>query len=42
MDPAEDERARSLVHDKYVTRYSGDLREWRRTALPVVVELPPD
>ena len=39
LDPAEDERARSLVHDKYVTRYSGDLREWRRTALPVVVEL---
>jgi deazaflavin-dependent oxidoreductase (nitroreductase family) len=42
LDPAEDDRARSLVHDKYVTRYSGDLREWRRTALPVVVELLPD
>ena len=38
-DAAEDERARALVHDKYVAGYSGDLSNWRRTALPIAVEL---
>jgi deazaflavin-dependent oxidoreductase (nitroreductase family) len=38
-DPAEDERARSLVHDKYVRSYGGDLTGWRRSALPVAVDL---
>lgn len=39
-DPHEDELARRLVYDKYAPRYSGDLEEWRRTALPVAIELP--
>ncbi len=38
-DEAEDERARALVHDKYATSYGGDLSRWRRTALPVAVDL---
>jgi deazaflavin-dependent oxidoreductase (nitroreductase family) len=39
VDPhaAEDERARTLVHDKFAPRYSGDLTEWRDRALPVAV-----
>jgi deazaflavin-dependent oxidoreductase (nitroreductase family) len=37
--PAEDELARKLVHDKYASGYSGDLVDWRRTALPVAVDL---
>lgn len=37
-DPGEDERARRLVFDKYAARYSGDLENWRRTALPVAVD----
>ena len=28
-DAAEDERARSLVHDKYAAGYGGDLAGWR-------------
>ena len=39
-DPAEDELARRLVFEKYEPRYSGDLEEWRRTALPVAIDLP--
>jgi deazaflavin-dependent oxidoreductase (nitroreductase family) len=39
-DPEEDELARRLVTEKYVPRYSGDLDEWRRTALPVAIDLP--
>jgi deazaflavin-dependent oxidoreductase (nitroreductase family) len=39
-DPAEDELARRLLLDKYTPRYSGDLQEWHRTALPVAVDLP--
>ena len=39
-DPAEDELARRLLFDKYKPRYSGDLQEWHRTALPVAVDLP--
>lgn len=39
-DPEEDERARRLVFEKYAPRSSDDLREWRRTALPVAIDLP--
>ena len=39
-DPEEDERARRLLVEKYAPRSSGDLEEWRRTALPVAIELP--
>jgi deazaflavin-dependent oxidoreductase (nitroreductase family) len=35
----EDERARTLVHDKFAPRYSGDLTEWRDRALPVAVDI---
>ena len=35
----EDERARTLVHDKFAPRYSGDLTEWRGRALPVAVDI---
>jgi deazaflavin-dependent oxidoreductase (nitroreductase family) len=38
-DPAEDERARALVHGKYARTYAGDLSRWRRAALPVAVDL---
>jgi len=38
-DPAEDERARALVYDKYAAAYSGDLTRWRSAALPVAVDL---
>jgi deazaflavin-dependent oxidoreductase (nitroreductase family) len=38
-DPAEQEQARALLYDKYTARYSGDLENWRRTALPVAVDL---
>ena len=39
-DPEEDELARRLLVEKYSPRYSGDLDEWRRTALTVAIELP--
>lgn len=39
-DPAEDELARALLAEKYGPRTSDDLEEWRRTALPVAIELP--
>jgi deazaflavin-dependent oxidoreductase (nitroreductase family) len=39
-DPQEDELARRLVTEKYAPRSSDDLEEWRRTALPVAIELP--
>ncbi len=38
-DEAEDERARALVHDKYARSYRGDLTRWRRSALPIAVDL---
>ena len=38
-NPDEDARARQLVFEKYSERYSGDLENWRRTALPVAVDL---
>jgi deazaflavin-dependent oxidoreductase (nitroreductase family) len=37
--PAESEHARTLVHDKYAAGYQGDLTNWRRTSLPVAVDL---
>jgi deazaflavin-dependent oxidoreductase (nitroreductase family) len=37
--PAEDELARTLVHDKYAAGYGGDLSGWRRSALPIAVDL---
>jgi deazaflavin-dependent oxidoreductase (nitroreductase family) len=41
VDPEseEDERARTLVHDKFAPRYSDDLTEWRGRALPVAIEV---
>lgn len=42
QDGAEDELARRLLLEKYAPRYSDDLTEWARTALPVVIELPPE
>lgn len=39
-DPAEDELARALVHDKYADGYGGDLSGWRRSSLPIAVDLP--
>jgi deazaflavin-dependent oxidoreductase (nitroreductase family) len=39
-DPDEDALARALLFEKYRPRYSADLDEWRRTALPVAIELP--
>ena len=41
-DSDEDERARALVHDKYAGSYGGNLSRWRRTALPVAVDLGDD
>jgi deazaflavin-dependent oxidoreductase (nitroreductase family) len=35
----EDERARTLVHDKFAPRYSDDLTEWRGRALPVAIDV---
>jgi deazaflavin-dependent oxidoreductase (nitroreductase family) len=38
-DDGEGERARELLVRKYQPGYGGDLAEWRRTALPVAVDL---
>jgi deazaflavin-dependent oxidoreductase (nitroreductase family) len=38
IDPTEDEHARALVHDKYAG-YRGDLTSWRRSSLPIAVDL---
>jgi len=38
LDPEEDELARRLLVEKYESR-PGSLANWRRTALPVVVDL---
>lgn len=34
-------RARHLLFDKYATRYSGDLSDWRDSALAVAFDLGP-
>jgi deazaflavin-dependent oxidoreductase (nitroreductase family) len=39
VEPAEGEHARALVYDKYAGGYSGDLTGWRRSALPIAVDL---
>jgi deazaflavin-dependent oxidoreductase (nitroreductase family) len=39
VDPAERGRARALVYDKYAPSYGGDLTRWRRSALPIAVDL---
>lgn len=39
-DPETDELARRSLVEKYAPRYSGDLEEWRRAAVPVAIELP--
>ncbi|TML38034.1 MAG: nitroreductase family deazaflavin-dependent oxidoreductase [Actinobacteria bacterium] len=35
----EDALARRLLPEKYAPRYSGDLEDWRRRALPIAVDL---
>ena len=37
----EEQRARTLVFDKYAQRNAGDLTGWREAALPVAIELAP-
>jgi deazaflavin-dependent oxidoreductase (nitroreductase family) len=37
--PEEHARARKLLVEKYAPRYSGDLSDWGRNALPVAVDL---
>ena len=41
VDPAteEDDLARRLVFDKYARGYSGDLTDWRASALPIALDL---
>ncbi len=38
-DHEEQARARSLLFEKYHSRYSGSLDSWRETALPVAIDL---
>ena len=38
-DPDEDALARRLLFEKYSPTYSGDLKDWRHTALPIAVDL---
>ena len=40
-DASEDALARRLLLEKYRPRYSGDLDEWGRTALPVAFDMRP-
>jgi deazaflavin-dependent oxidoreductase (nitroreductase family) len=40
-DEQEDVLARRLLFDKYSAGYSGDLSNWRDTALPIAVDLSP-
>lgn len=39
VEPEEDRRARTLLADKYASRYGGDLTAWKAQALPVAVDL---
>ena len=38
-DANEDALAREIVTEKYQPRYSGDLTKWRRSSLPVAIDL---
>jgi deazaflavin-dependent oxidoreductase (nitroreductase family) len=38
-DPSEDALARALLHDKYAPGSARDLSGWRRSALPIAVDL---
>jgi deazaflavin-dependent oxidoreductase (nitroreductase family) len=38
-DLEEDSLARRLLLEKYTPRYSGDLDDWGRTALPVAIDI---
>jgi len=38
-DPTEDALARRLLLEKYQPTYSGDLKDWGETALPIAVDL---
>lgn len=38
-DGEEDALARRLLFDKYAPRSNGDLSDWRRTALPLAIDL---
>jgi deazaflavin-dependent oxidoreductase (nitroreductase family) len=38
-DPDEEASARRLLYEKYSPTYSGDLAEWRDSALPIAVDL---
>ena len=38
-DPSEDVMARKLLLGKYGPRYTGDLSDWGKTALPVAIDL---
>ncbi len=40
-DHDEDELARAHLYDKYAPGYGGDLGNWRRSALPIAIELEP-
>jgi deazaflavin-dependent oxidoreductase (nitroreductase family) len=37
-EPAEEDHARALVHDKYAPSYRGDLANWRRSSLPIAAD----
>jgi len=41
-EAAEDALARSLLFEKYSSRYGGDLDSWRESALPVAVDFALD
>ncbi|MDQ6818081.1 MAG: nitroreductase family deazaflavin-dependent oxidoreductase [Actinomycetota bacterium] len=38
-DLGEEDRARTLVHDRYASRPEADLAAWRRSALPIAVDV---
>ncbi len=38
-DPDEQSRARTLLFEKYSSRYGGDLSNWRENSLPIAVDL---
>lgn len=42
VEPEEASLPRRLLFDKYSPRYSGDLTDWRITALPVAIDISAD